>query len=166
MTRCAISPLEAGCAAVCAVLDTVAWCEGTDNGKQPTRDRGYDVIVGGAQFASYAKHPHVMVHLPKLGINSSAAGRYQLLGGYADTYIRQLKLPDFAPLSQDRIAIQQMRERAALPLIHGGQIEAAFRAVAKTWASLPGAGYGQHEYAMDEVMARYAAALAGRPAWL
>lgn len=30
-----------------AFLDMVAWSEGTDNGRQPTRNHGYDVIVGG-----------------------------------------------------------------------------------------------------------------------
>ncbi len=30
-----------------AFLDMLAWSEGTDNGRQPTRNHGYDVIVGG-----------------------------------------------------------------------------------------------------------------------
>ena len=30
-----------------AFLDMIAYSEGTDNGRQPTKDRGYDVIVGG-----------------------------------------------------------------------------------------------------------------------
>ena len=30
-----------------AFLDMLAWSEGTDNGRQKTRNRGYDVIVGG-----------------------------------------------------------------------------------------------------------------------
>ena len=29
-----------------AFLDMLAWSEGTDNGRQKTRNRGYDVIVG------------------------------------------------------------------------------------------------------------------------
>ncbi len=33
-----------------AFLDMVAWSEGTDNGRQPTRNHGYDVIVGGELF--------------------------------------------------------------------------------------------------------------------
>ena len=28
-------------------LDMLAWSEGTDNGRQKTRNHGYDVIVGG-----------------------------------------------------------------------------------------------------------------------
>ncbi len=36
-----------------AFLDMVAWSEGTDNGRQPTRNHGYDVIVGGELFTDY-----------------------------------------------------------------------------------------------------------------
>ena len=35
-----------------AFLDMLAWSEGTDNGPQ-TRNRGYDVIVGGELFTDY-----------------------------------------------------------------------------------------------------------------
>ena len=28
-----------------AFLDMVAWSEGTDNGRQPTRNHGYDITV-------------------------------------------------------------------------------------------------------------------------
>ena len=31
-----------------AFLDMLAWSEGTDNGRQKTRNHGYDVIVGGS----------------------------------------------------------------------------------------------------------------------
>ena len=33
-----------------AFLDMLAWSEGTDNGRQKTRNHGYDVIVGGAIY--------------------------------------------------------------------------------------------------------------------
>ncbi len=59
-----------------AFLDMVAWSEGTDNGRQPTRNHGYDVIVGGELFTDYSDHPRKLVTLnPKL--KSTAAGRYQ-----------------------------------------------------------------------------------------
>lgn len=61
-----------------AFLDMVAWSEGTDNGRQKTRNHGYDVIVGGELFTDYSDHPRKLVTLnPKL--KSTAAGRYQLL---------------------------------------------------------------------------------------
>ena len=61
-----------------AFLDMLAWSEGTDNGRQKTRNHGYDVIVGGELFTDYSDHPCKLVTLnPKL--KSTGAGRYQLL---------------------------------------------------------------------------------------
>ena len=61
-----------------AFLDMLAWSEGTDNGRQKTRNHGYDVIVGGELFTDYSDHPRKLVTLnPKL--KSTGAGRYQLL---------------------------------------------------------------------------------------
>ena len=51
------------------------WSEGTDNGRQKTRNHGYDVIVGGELFTDYSDHPRKLVTLnPKL--KSTGAGRY------------------------------------------------------------------------------------------
>ena len=48
----------------------LAWSEGTDNGRQKTRNHGYDVIVGGELFTDYSDHPRKLVTLnPKLKIN-------------------------------------------------------------------------------------------------
>ncbi|KGK59585.1 lysozyme [Xanthomonas cannabis pv. phaseoli] len=150
-----ITPEQAGGRNVVAFLDMLAWSEGTDNGRQPTKDRGYDVLVGGGLFQGYADHPRVLVALPKLRISSTAAGRYQLLRRYYDAYRKTLGLPDFSPLSQDKIALQQIRERRALPLIQAGKITEAIAKVSNIWASLPGAGYGQHEHKLDNLLAAY-----------
>lgn len=129
-----------------AFLDMIAVAEGTDDGRQPTRDSGYDVLVGGGLFKGYADHPRVLVRLPRLGISSTAAGRYQLLSQYWDAYRKSLGLVGgFTPENQDRVAIQQIRERGALPDIAAGRFDEAVRKVRNIWASLPGAGYGQHE---------------------
>ncbi|MBO9766500.1 MULTISPECIES: glycoside hydrolase family 24 protein [Xanthomonas] len=150
-----ITPEQAGGRNVVAFLDMLAWSEGTDNGRQPTKDRGYDVLVGGGLFQGYADHPRVLVPLPKLRISSTAAGRYQLLRRYYDAYRKTLGLPDFSPLSQDKIALQQIRERRALPLIQAGKVTEAIAKVSNIWASLPGAGYGQHEHKLDNLLAAY-----------
>jgi muramidase (phage lysozyme) len=150
-----ITPQEAGGKNVVAFLDMIAWSEGTDNGKQPTKDRGYDVVVGGGLFSGYRDHPRLLVDLPKLRIQSTAAGRYQLLRRYFDAYRKSLGLADFSPRSQDLIALQQIRERRALGLIQAGKIEEAIKAVRNIWASLPGAGYGQHEQKLDALLAVY-----------
>ena len=141
-----------------AFLALIAWSEGTDNGRQPTKDHGYDVLVGGGNFTGYADHPRVLVDLPRLGIKSSAAGRYQLLARYFDAYKKQLGLKDFSPESQDAIAIQQIKERGALQDIESGNIASAVRKCSNIWASFPGNNYGQHQQKMDDLIAHYVAA--------
>lgn len=126
-----------------AFLDMIAWSEGTS--RIAGSDDGYNVLVGGALFSGYADHPRQLVTLPKLGIKSTAAGRYQLLSKYFDAYRKLLRLTDFSPISQDLIAIQQIREQGALPALQRGDFAEAVRRCANIWASLPGAGYGQHE---------------------
>lgn len=140
-----------------AFLDMLAWSEGTDNGRQPTKNHGYDVIVGGSLFTCYADHPRKLVTLnPKL--KSTAAGRYQLLARYWDAYRKQLGLNDFSPTSQDAVALQQIKERGALPLIDHGDIRQAIDRCSNIWASLPGAGYGQFEHKADALIAKFKAA--------
>lgn len=139
------------CANVLAFLDMLAWSEGTKG----RGDDGYNVVVGGGLFSGYADHPRQLIDLPRLGIKSTAAGRYQLLARYWDAYRKQLCLDDFSPVSQDRVAIQQIRERKAYQLVVTGQIEAAIIACSNIWASLPGAGYGQREHNMTDLLAKY-----------
>ncbi len=137
-----------------AFLDMVAWSEGTDNGRQPTRNHGYDVIVGGELFTDYSDHPRKLVTLnPKL--KSTAAGRYQLLSRWWDAYRKQLGLKDFSPESQDAVALQQIQERGALPMIDRGSIRQAIDRCSNIWASLPGAGYGQYEHKIGDLIARF-----------
>ena len=124
-----------------AFLDMLAWSEGTDNGRQKTRNHGYDVIVGGELFTDYLDHPRKLVTLnPKL--KSTGAGRYQLLpvGGC----LPQAAWPErLLSESQDAVALQQIKERGALPMIDRGDIRQAIDRCSNIWASLPGAGYGQ-----------------------
>ena len=61
-----------------AFLDMLAGRRELINGRQKTRNHGYDVIVGGELFTDYSDHPRKLVTLnPKL--KSTGAGRYQLL---------------------------------------------------------------------------------------
>ena len=48
-----------------AFLDMLA-SEGTDNGRQKTRNHGYDVIVGGELFTDYSDHRKLVTLNPKL----------------------------------------------------------------------------------------------------
>ena len=109
-------------------------------------DNGYNVLVGSTPkkpllFTSYASHP--MIH--NKAMNSDAAGRYQEMGRYWPAYKIQLALPDFGPDSQDRWAIQLIKECHALDDILTGHITRAVGKCASRWASFPGAGYGQRE---------------------
>lgn len=134
-----------------AFLDMISKSEGT-LGKG---DDGYNVIVGGSLFNSYADHPRKKVSIPKYKIFSTAAGRYQLLERYYDAYRKQLKLKDFSPESQDAIAIQQIKERLAYNDVILGRFEQAVYKVCNIWASLPGAGYGQRENSIDFLKTAY-----------
>ncbi|XUA17451.1 glycoside hydrolase family 24 protein [Citrobacter sp. OP27] len=137
-----------------AFLDMLAWSEGTDKPGQPTKNHGYDVIVGGSLFTDCSDHPRKLVTLnPKL--KSTAAGRYQLLSKWWDAYRKQLGLKDFSPASQDAVALQQIKERGALPLIDNGDIRQAIDRCSNIWASLPGAGYGQFEHKADNLIAKF-----------
>lgn len=158
-----IIPQQAGGANVVAFLDMLAWSEGTST-SPATKDDGYDVIVTGADrlpevFTDYSAHPFSRGRSSKRinskGLTSNASGRYQfMLRDYAH-YRGLLKLKDFGPLSQDVWAIQLIRERRALPLIQAGKIEDAIARVRNIWASLPGAGYGQPEHKLSDLMAVY-----------
>ena len=123
---------------------------GTDNGRQKTRNHGYDVIVGGELFTDYSDHPRKLVTLnPKLkSTGAPDATSFFPVGGVT----AQLGSKDFSPKSQDAVALQQIKERA-LPMIDRGDIRQAIDRCSNIWASLPGAGYGQFEHKADSLIA-------------
>lgn len=140
---------------LCAFLDMLAWSE-IGPALLAVSDDGYDVLVGATavrplRFPGYMTHPNVY----NAAMNSTAAGRYQFLHRYWEHYRELLKLPDFGPVSQDRWAIQLIREQHALTLVEGGHLADAIANVSNIWASLPGAGYSQHEHHIDALRAAY-----------
>lgn len=149
-----ITAQEAGGQNVVAFLDMLAWSEGTDNGRQPTKSHGYDVLVGGGLFTDLSKHPAKLVRLSSK-LSSTAAGRYQFLSRTWGNLQKQLHLPDFGPLSQDKGCIELIRGRKALAAVKAGQFDRAVALCAREWASLPGAGYGQHEQSLEKLRAVY-----------
>lgn len=159
---------EAGGQNVVALLDAIAGSE-IDAWTLANSDDGYNVLVGshgamvrnGQQvppklltFSSYATHPDVL----NSDLNSTAAGRYQLLFRWYKPYASLLKLSDFSPLSQDRIAIQQLKERGSIRLIQSGNLVAALAQASNIWASLPGSPYGQHTNTVAYLSSLYTAA--------
>lgn len=153
-----ISAVAAGGSQVVALLDTVAVSElGEQILSDPMADEGYRVLVGSVPgqlllFSSYRDHPHADIQI-RAALRSSAAGRYQVMEHFWPYYKGVLELPDFGPESQDRYAIQQFKENGALAAIQGGKFEYAVMRIAHIWASLPGAGYGQHENRMAALAA-------------
>ena len=132
----------------------LAWSEGTDNGRQKTRNHGYDVIVGGELFTDYSDHPRKLIlpTKPKTQINRrrTLPASFPLVG-----CLPQAAWPErLSPKSQDAVALQQIKERGALPMIDRGDIRQAIDRCSNIWASLPGAGYGQFEHKADSLITK------------
>jgi len=166
MARIAVA--DAGGINVCAFLDTIAISEiGATMLADPRTDDGYKVLVGSTPgnlrlFPDYSRHPHVLYRM----LDSTAAGRYQIIYPTFAGLSSELHLTDFSPVTQDRMAIQLTFERGALPSIMAGDIAHAIILCNPEWASLPGAGATlpdgtpQHTNQMASLLAAYESARA------
>lgn len=155
-----LSADEAGGRRVLAFLDVIAISE-IGKALLAETDDGYNVLVGSLPgkpllFGSYARHPQVLNH----ALDSTAAGRYQIIRGTWFGVAGELGLTDFSPENQDRAAIELVRGRGALPYIARDDVASAIVCCSHEWASFPNAGYGQHENRMSDLLAAYKAALA------
>ena len=121
----------------------IGFAEGTI--QIPNSDDGYKVVVGGTLFETYTDHPRKLIVLNNAGLKSTAAGRYQILAKFFDFYKKQLDLPNFSPESQDKIAIQMMKEVHAIDYIETGSFSKAVFQCGNRWASLPNNSYGQRQ---------------------
>jgi lysozyme len=128
-----------------AFLIMIQYAEGT-YGKD-----GYKRLYGGGSFNDFAKHPNSKQ--TKWGITSTAAGAYQILSKTWNEIQPKLGLPDFSPASQDKAAIELIRRRKALDDVYAGRFAQAISKCRKEWASLPGAGYGQNEKNVQNLLA-------------
>lgn len=141
-------------------LDLIAFSEGTST-SPITQNDGYDIIVSGIdgrhRFDDLSHHPNMLVTVNDKGLKSTAAGRYQLLYRWWVPYRQLLKLPDFGEVSQDLVALQQIREQKALPYIDNGNIASAIMCCSNIWASFPGNLYGQRQHAMQVLLDKYKA---------
>lgn len=153
-----------------AFLDTIAYSE-LGPALLAVSDNGYDVVVGSTPGRlllfprlsgkpDYRRHPNMLrtVWIKGRRVDSTAAGRYQILSRYADHYTQMLRLADFGPASQDAIALQLIKECKATDLIEAGNFQEACYLCRSRWASLPGAGYGQHENKLADLEAAYTSA--------
>ena len=101
-----------------AFLDMLAWSEGTDNGRQKTRKSWLWRHCRRRAIYWLLRSPLKTCHAkPKTQINRRrtlpASSRWW------DAYRKQLGLKDFSPKSQDAVALGQIKERGALPMING-----------------------------------------------
>ena len=87
----------------------LAWSEGIDNGRQKTRNHGYDVIVGGELFTDYPITSQTCHAKPKTQINR----RRTLPASFRwwDVGRKQLWPERLLSESQDAVALQQIKER-------------------------------------------------------
>ena len=78
-----------------AFLDMLAWSEGTDNGRQKTRNHGYDVIRGRGEATGYPITLANLSHFDETQIQQ-APDAASYLSRWWDAYRKQLGLKDFS----------------------------------------------------------------------
>ena len=97
--------------------------------------------VGGELFTDYSDHPRKLTLNPKNRNQQApdATSFFPLVGCLPQAAWPERLLSE----SQDAVALQQIKERGALPMIDRGDIRQAIDRCSNIWASLPGAGYGR-----------------------
>ncbi len=68
----------------------------------------------------------------------SAAGAYQFLKTTWTGLEKKLNLPDFSPESQDKAAVEKIKERKAYNFVTTGDLNGAIDKLTNEWVSLPG----------------------------
>ena len=113
---------------ILAFLDTIAWAEGTDpNGN----GGGYDVGFNYRKIEDFTDHPRTAAD------GSSAAGRYQFLRKTWDQVKKEIKLPDFSPVSQDKGAAHLLRKHGISQEMIESNLTEAIRRASHEWSSFP-----------------------------
>jgi len=148
-----------------AFLAMLAYSEGTSREPDP-----YAVCFGFKHVVrSFADHPAITgewmgERLPDAmcraagrapGCVSTAAGRYQMIKPTWSGIKNRLRLPDFSPDSQDRAAEYLIEQRGALGDVVAGRLQTAIAKCRVEWASLPGAGVGQPERRITDLIAAF-----------
>lgn len=122
-----------------AFLDTISFAEGT------YYKNGYKIMYGYKTFNDFSDHPRSVISAKSnnQALNSSAAGRYQILEKTWDEFSSLMKLRDFSPESQDKVAVALLRDMGALTDVREGRFEHAIKHLPEIWPSLPGSKYRQ-----------------------
>ena len=136
-----------------AMLRTIYYSEGTLE-KTHAKPR-YDILVGGGTFSDLSHHPQKVIHVGG-DLWSSAAGALQAI---RKTWKQLKKYEDiigFHPSDQAAGALHLIEGRHAMEYVRAGDIEKAFVAIRREWASIQGANYpGQHTNSLDKLTKAY-----------
>jgi muramidase (phage lysozyme) len=138
-----------------ALLDAIAFAEGT-------RDRangGYKTLFGGGQFDNYSRHPDKVIRSG--GYASAAAGRYQFMPATFNRLAKKIGLKDFSPESQDRAALELVKELGVSDNIlkKEGISSKVSTVLGKQWASFPGSPFGQPTKPLPSIQKAYQTSL-------
>jgi muramidase (phage lysozyme) len=112
----------------CTFLDMIAAANlGAD--VVAASDAGYNVLQGSTAaapllFDDYTDHPNQV----NATTGTTDAGRYLISFAAWQLSKRPLFIPDFGPLSQDKIALAQMEESGVTALVDAGQFDQAMTA--------------------------------------
>lgn len=142
-----------------ALLDAIAFAEGT-------RDRvngGYKTLFGGGQFDDYSRHPDKVVRSGRYA--SAAAGRYQFMPATFNRLAKKIGLKDFSPESQDRAALELVKELGISDSIlkNEGISPKVSTILGKQWASFPGSIFGQPTKPLPSIQKAYQTSLGSQP---
>ena len=139
-----------------AFLDMLAWSEGTDNEDVRKPEIMVMTSLWAESYLLIMNHPRKLAPAkPKTQIN-----RRRTLSGFFPVEtgcLPQAAWPErLLRKSPDAVALQQIKERGALPMIKSVVISSGNRPLLRIiWASLPGAGYGQFEHKADSLIAKF-----------
>ncbi|PAX51319.1 glycoside hydrolase family 24 protein [Brunnivagina elsteri] len=135
-----------------AFLATIRWAETGNSGTE-----SYRKLVFNGTFNNFSTHPLQKQCAPINGrqICSTAAGAYQMLDKSWWDLQPKLKLPDFSPVSQDRMAVEYIRRNSAIKNVESGNFDKAACKVGKIWASFPCNSYNQNPKSMGELSKYY-----------
>jgi muramidase (phage lysozyme) len=133
-----------------AILNTIAWAEGTHD--------KYNISYTGATFEDYGTHPKKLYC--SNGVCSDAAGRYQFLSTTWEPLADRLKLPDFSPASQDKAAIQLLKDNNCYGAAVRGDVRAMADRCWTVWASLKSSSGAkldarQNAHSIETLKAKY-----------
>lgn len=123
----------------------------------------YSVLYGGSHFTDFSRHPNtwIPINLPGYeGKGSTAAGAYQINYPTYKEFAPRLGITDFSAPSQDAIARAILESTGAVMYLANDDIQGAFKAASKRWASLPGSTANQHPVSYDVAYSDYLSRIA------